>query len=81
MQLHKSKKYRVFHDKLHNLFGCQLEEENFLKWLTDKLNIRKSRFIESVKNWEKLSTKKVGEGVGEGMLSHWNQSRSFTIHW
>ena len=56
-QLHKSTKYRVFQEKLQNLLGRQLKEENFLKWLTDKVNIRKSMFIELVKNWEKIEYK------------------------
>ena len=56
-QLHKSTKHRVFQEKLQNLLGRQLKEENFLKWLTDKVNIRKSMFIELVKNWEKIEYK------------------------
>ena len=50
--LHDSKKYGVFHARFHNLFGEQLEEENFLRWLASKLNIRQSRFIDSVNNWK-----------------------------
>ena len=41
-QLHKSKQYRVFHEKSHNLFGGQLEKENFIKWLAE-LNIIESQ--------------------------------------
>ena len=51
-ELHQCKKYSVFHKKLYDLFGEQLEEENFVKWLTDKMNIRKARFIESVNDWK-----------------------------
>ena len=40
--LHDSQKYGVFHARLHTLFGEQLEEENFLRWLASKLNIRQS---------------------------------------
>ena len=34
------------------MFGEQLEEENFVKLLADKMNIRKARFIESVNEWK-----------------------------
>ena len=64
-QLHKSTKHRVFQEKLQNLLGRQLKEENFLKWLTDKVNIRKSMFIELVKNWEKIEYKE-SRGRGRG---------------
>ena len=50
--LHDSQKYGVFHARLHTLFGEQLEEENFLRWLASKLTIRQSRFIDSVNNWK-----------------------------
>ena len=49
--LHDSRKYGVFHARLHTLFREQLEEENFLRWLPSKLNIKQSRFIDSVNNW------------------------------
>ena len=50
--LHDSPKCGVFHARLHTLFREQLEEENFLGWLASKLNIRQSRFIDSVNNWK-----------------------------
>ena len=50
--LHNSQKYGVFHARLHTLFREQLEKENFLRWLASKLNIRQSRFIDSVDNWK-----------------------------
>ena len=37
--LHKSKRYNVFHKKLHVLFGEQLNDDNFLKRIADKLAI------------------------------------------
>ena len=50
--LYDSQKYGVFHARLHTLFGEQLEEEKFLRWLASKLKIRQSRFIDSVNNWK-----------------------------
>ena len=50
--LHDSQKYGVFHERLHTLFGEQLEEESFLRWLASKLTIRQSRFIDSLNNWK-----------------------------
>ena len=55
--LHNSKRYSVFHEKLHVLFGEQLNDENSLKWITDKLGIRKSRFVDTVKHWEPIQYK------------------------
>ena len=54
--LHKSKIYSVFHEKLHVLFGEQLNEENFLKFIADNtLGIRKSRFLDTVRHWEAIT--------------------------
>ena len=50
--MYDSQKYGVFHARLHTLFGEQLEEEKFLRWLASKLKIRQSRFIDSVNNWK-----------------------------
>ena len=50
--LHDSQKYGVFHARLHTLFGEQLEEESFLRWLASKLTIRQSRFIDCLNNWK-----------------------------
>ena len=55
--LHKSKRYSVFDEKLHVLFGEQLDDEKFLKWIHDKLGIRKSRFIDSVRHWKAIEYK------------------------
>ena len=55
--LHNSKRYSAFHEKLHVLFGEQLNDENFLKWITDKLGIRKSRFVDTVRHWETIQHK------------------------
>ena len=54
--LHDSQKCGVFHARLHTLFGEQLEE-NFLRWLASKLNIRQSQFIDSVNNWKQIKYK------------------------
>ena len=52
-----NQKYIVFHEKLHVLFGEQLNNENFLKWIVDKLGIRKSRFVDTVRRWEAIQYK------------------------
>ena len=52
--LHKLKRYGVFHEKLHVLFGEQLDDENLLKWIGDKLGVRKSRFTDSVRHWKAI---------------------------
>ena len=59
--LHELKRYSVFHEKLHMLFGEQLNEENFLEWIADTLGIRKSRFLDTVRHWEAIQYK---EGRG-----------------
>ena len=38
--LHDSQKYGVFHARLDTLFGEQLKQEKFLRWLAGKLSIR-----------------------------------------
>ena len=55
------------------LFGEQLNE-NFLKWIANKLGIRKSRFIDTMRHWKQYSTKKV-EGEKALLSSH---NRQFT---
>ena len=55
--LHKLKRYSVFHEKLHVFFGEQLNNENFLKQIADKLGIRKSRFADTVRHWEAIQYK------------------------
>ena len=54
------------------MFGEQLEEENFVKWLADKMNIRKARFVESVNEW-KLKGYQETRGR-EGLLLQTKQS-------
>ena len=39
------------------LFGEQLNDENFLKWIANKLGIRKSRFIDTMRHWETIQYK------------------------
>ena len=55
----------VFHEKLHVFFGEQLNDENFLKWIDDKLRIRKSRFVDTMRHWEAIQYKESGgrEGI------------------
>ena len=55
----------VFHEKLHVFFGEQLNDENFLKWIDDKLGIRKSRFVDTMRHWEAILYKESGgrEGI------------------
>ena len=63
--LHTSKRYSVFHEKLHVFFGEQLNDENFLKWIDDKFGIRKSRFVDTMRHWEAIQYKESGgrEGI------------------
>ena len=56
-QLNQSKKYCKFHERLYELFGDQLDEENFLRWIASKLKIRPTRFIESTKQWKSSNYK------------------------
>ena len=49
--LNKDKKYPKFHETLNNIFGDHLNDETFLKWLANKLNIRPSKFTIYVKKW------------------------------
>ena len=60
-----NRKDSVFHEKLHPLFGEQLNNDNFLKRIADKLDIRKSRFVDTVRHWEAIQYKgsKGREGV------------------
>ena len=39
------------------MFGEQLDDKKFLKWICDKLGIRKSRFIDSVRHWKAIEYK------------------------
>ena len=51
-KLNLDKKYKEFHTLLHGIFSEeQLVNISFLKWLSQKLNTRTQRFIETVKNW------------------------------
>ena len=59
-----NRKDSVFNDNLHPLFGKQLNNDNFLKWIADKLGIRKSRFVDTVRHWETIQYKgSKGRGV------------------
>ena len=51
-KLNLDKKYKEFHTLLNNIFSEeQLVNILFLKWLSQILNMRTGRFIETVRNW------------------------------
>lgn len=62
-QLNISKRYSKFHERLHEIFGDQLNEENVLRWIAKKLDLRATRFIEATENWKIITRKKEGEKV------------------
>ena len=47
-KLTQDKKFPMFYKLLKNVFGHQLEEDNFIKWLAPKLNMQLSKFKESI---------------------------------
>ena len=52
--LNKDKKFPMFHECLNNIFGDQLNNENFLEWLSPKLEIRPSKFKKYVAKWREF---------------------------
>lgn len=62
-QLNQSKRYSKFHERLHGLFGDQLDEENFLRRIAEKLDLRATRFMEATTNWKIITRKEEGEKV------------------
>ena len=51
-KLNLNKKYTEFHTLLNDIFSKeQLVDILFLKWLSQILNMRTGRFIETVRNW------------------------------
>ena len=51
-KLNLDKKYKKFHTLLNDIFSEeQLVNILFLKWLSQILNMRTGRFIETVRNW------------------------------
>ena len=56
--LNKDKKYPNFHETLNNILGYHLNDETFIKWLANKLNIRPSKFTIYVKKWRDNSFQK-----------------------
>ena len=45
-QLNKDHKFPLLHETVNNIFGEQLNDESFTKWLSCKLQIRHSKFNE-----------------------------------
>ena len=52
-QLNKDHKFPLLHETLNNIFGEQLNDESFTKWLSCKLQIRHSKFNEYHSKWRK----------------------------
>ena len=51
-KLNLDKKHKEFHTLLNDTFSEEeLVDISFLKWLSQKLNMRTQRFIETVENW------------------------------
>ena len=50
-KLNKERKFPLFHETLNNIFGDNLENDKFLKWLSGKLDIRHQRFTKYVIKW------------------------------
>ena len=50
-KLNKERKFPLFHETLNNIFGDNLENDEFLKWLSGKLDIRHQRFTKYVIKW------------------------------
>ena len=51
-KLYSDKKYPDFYRTLHNIFDQQLQDEQFLKWLALKLNVRYDKFVVSFNEWK-----------------------------
>ena len=52
-QLNKARKFPLLHETLNNIFGEQLNDESFTKWLPSKLQIRHSKFNEYHSKWRR----------------------------
>ena len=52
-QLNKDHKFPLLHETLKNIFGEQLNDESFTKWLSCKLQIRHSKFNEYHSKWRR----------------------------
>ena len=51
-KLNQDKKFSMFRKLLNNIFGQQLEEDKFIRWLAPKLNIQFSKFKENIPKWK-----------------------------
>ena len=71
-ELNRLKRFCTFHQRLNSVFHDQLDDENFLAWLVEKLNLRKGRFKDSVHAWRRKQ--------GEDMASPWKTNRLFIMH-
>ena len=49
--LNKDKNYPEFHETLSNILGDHLNDETFLKWLANKLNVRPLQLTIYIKKW------------------------------
>ena len=49
--LNHKKKYPLFHSTLNKLFSEELSNVEFCKWLVLPLEIRPSKFLESIERW------------------------------
>ena len=51
--LNTKKKYLLFHETLSNLFGADiLDDEEFLRWVAKKLQLRPYRLLDTVSKWQ-----------------------------
>ena len=65
-KLNLDKKYKEFHTLLNDIFSVeQLVNILFLKWLSQILNMRTGRFIETVRNWHMRGCKETRKDLSD----------------